>query len=206
MENIIQITYKDFSINIGISLWVLIIAAAVAILLLILHLIATKFKSDVELEINLGNVGKVKLKPNNEVKQIAHQAWVELSTRKAGLRIDKDNDVIKDVYDSWYNLFGEIRELARNVPASKLKDKDTKLLVDILIKTLNEGMRPHLTRWQARYRRWYDKAVEHNDNDELTPQEIQNKYKEYQPLVDDMLQINEQLVEYTVQLKKLVDA
>jgi hypothetical protein len=206
MDSIVQISYKDYYITVGISLWVVVAAVVIVLLILIFRLITTKFRSDIELEINLGNVGKVKMKPNNEVKQIAHQAWVELSTRKAGLRIDKDNDVIKDVYDSWYNLFGEIRELARNVPASKLKDKDTKILVEILIKTLNDGMRPHLTRWQARYRRWYDKAVEHNDYAELTPQEIQNQYKEYQPLVDDMLEINEQLVQYTIELKKIVDA
>ncbi|MDB5180598.1 MAG: hypothetical protein JWO54_356 [Candidatus Saccharibacteria bacterium] len=206
MKSIIEITYQNSTISIGISLWLIVILLTIALLLLAARFLSSKFKDDVELEINLGNVGKVKLKPNNEVKQIAHKAWVELSTRKAGLKIDKDNDVIKDVYDSWYNLFGEIRELARNVPASKLKDKDTKLLVDILIKTLNEGMRPHLTRWQARYRRWYDKAVESEDNNDLTPQEIQNNYKEYQPLVDDMILINEQLVQYTIQLKKLVDA
>ncbi len=163
-------------------------------------------KSDIELQIKLGGIGTVKIKPNYEVKQIAHKAWVELKTRKAGLPIDKDNDVVADIYKSWYMLFGEIRELAREVPASKLKDEDTSKLVQLLIDSLNEGLRPHLTRWQAKYSRWYSKAVERDDHEELTPQEIQSKYPEYKKLVEDMLKINKQLVQYTDEIKKLVDA
>lgn len=165
-----------------------------------------RFKSDIELEIKLGGIGKVKIKPNHEVKQIAHKAWVELKTRKAGLLIDKDNDVISDVYKSWYFLFGEIRTLTRDIPASKLNDQDTKILVDLLVDTLNDGLRPHLTRWRAKYERWYDKAVSKDDHDELTPQDIQSRYPEYEELVKDMMKINRQLVDYTAEIKKLVDS
>ena len=142
-----------------------------------------RFKSDVELEIKLGGIGKVKIKPNHEVKQIAHKAWVELKTRKAGLVIDKDNDVISDIYKSWYLLFGEIRTLTRDIPASKLNDADTKRLVELLVDTLNDGLRPHLTRWRAKYEWWYDKAVAKDEHNELTPQDIQSRYSEYDELV-----------------------
>lgn len=161
---------------------------------------------DVELNIKLGRIGEVKLKPNHDVKQIAHQAWVELKTRKAGLPIDEKNDVIADIYKSWYQLFGEIRLLARNIPASKLKNPDTQRLVEILIDSLNDGLRPHLTRWQAKYSRWYSKAVDRDEHSELTPQDIQRKYPEFMDLVDDMLKINKQLVQYTDEIKKIVDA
>lgn len=151
------------------------ILVAVFILLPLAWYVIKKFtnlgKSDVELEVKLGGIGKVKIKPNYEVKQIAHKAWVELKTRKAGLPIDKENDVVADIYKSWYQLFGEIRELARDVPASKLKDEDTGKLVQLLIDSLNDGLRPHLTRWQARYSRWYEKAVADSNNDSLTPTE-----------------------------------
>lgn len=160
--------------------------------------------ADVQLEIKLGGYGKATIKPNYEVQQIAHKAWVELKTRKAGLPIDKENDVISDIYDSWYALFKEIRTLARDVPASKLKNKDTSKLVELLIDSLNKGLRPHLTRWRAKYSRWYQKAVEKSEFDDLTPQDIQSKYPKYQELVDDMLVINKELVQYTEQLKKLI--
>lgn len=163
-------------------------------------------KPDIELKVKLGGIGTVTIKPNYEVRQIAHKAWVELKTRKAGLPIDKDNDVIGDVYASWYDLFKEIRTLARDVPTSKLKDPDTSQLVQLLIDSLNDGLRPHLTKWRAKYSRWYEKAVADSEHDTLTPQDIQRKYPEYQDLVDDMLKINKQLVQYTDEIKKLVDA
>lgn len=204
--DILTISFEDGLLIISISYVLLVLAALVVFLLLFWQRITGHFKSDVELEIKLGGIGKVAIKPNYQVKQIAHQAWVELNTRKAGLPIDKDNDVISDIYKSWYQLFGEIRTLTRDIPASKLTDPNTRKLVELLIDTLNDGLRPHLTKWRAKYEWWYEKAVTKSKDEELTPQDIQSKYPEYKELVDDMLKINKQLVQYTKQIKKLVDA
>ena len=205
LQNIVTIGVKDGSFTVSISYWIIVILIVAAVVWLAWRKLSYRFMSDVDMEIKLANIGKISIKPNYEVRQIAHKAWVELKTRKAGLPIDKENDVIGDIYESWYNLFGEIRTLTRDIPASKLKNPDTKKLVELLIKTLNDGLRPHLTRWQAKYRRWYDKAIEKSEHDELTPQEIQNQYPQYKDLVDDMLKINKQLVQYTEEIKKLAD-
>jgi hypothetical protein len=204
-HNILTIGIKDGSFDVSISPWIIVLGGLIIIALLSWRIISKRIMSDINLEISLGNIGKVSIKPNYEVRQIAHKAWVELKTRKAGLPIDKDNDVISDVYESWYNLFGEIRTLTRDVPASKLRNPDTKKLVELLIDTLNEGLRPHLTRWQAQYRWWYEKAVTKSDYESLTPQDIQNKYPKYNDLVEDMLSINQELVQYTEEIKKLAD-
>lgn len=205
--DILTINVNGTTLEVFISVWAFLgIIAILALWLLFRYKILDRLKSDVELEVKLGGIGKVKIKPNHEVKQIAHKAWVELKTRKAGLPIDKDNDVISDIYKSWYLLFSEIRTLARDVPAAKLNDPDTKKLVELLIDTLNDGLRPHLTMWRAKYEWWYDKAVSKADHDTLTPQDIQSKYPQYQELVDDMIKINKQLVQYTGEIKKLVDA
>jgi hypothetical protein len=58
----------------------------------------------VEAEISLGNIGKIKIRPNHEVIQIAHKAWTELVTRKAALPFDQEHDLIIEVYNSWYTL------------------------------------------------------------------------------------------------------
>jgi hypothetical protein len=204
-HNILTIGIKDGSFDVSISPWIIVLGGLIIIALLSWRIISKRIMSDINLEISLGNIGKVSIKPNYEVRQIAHKAWVELKTRKAGLPIDKDNDVISDVYESWYNLFGEIRTLTRDVPASKLRNPDTKKLVELLIDTLNEGLRPHLTRWQAQYRWWYEKAVTKSDYESITPQDIQNKYPKYNDLVEDMLSINQELVQYTEEIKKLAD-
>lgn len=205
-KSLLDISVNDWTLNISVNLILVVLLFALPVAWLLIKKLLKVTRPDVELEVKLGGIGSVKIKPNHEVKQIAHKAWVELKTRKAGLPIDKDNDVIADIYKSWYLLFGEIRTLARDVPASKLKDKDTSKLVDLLIESLNEGLRPHLTRWRAKYEWWYDKAVSKDEHNELTPQDIQSKYPEYQDLVDDMLKINKQLVQYTKEIKKLVDA
>ena len=56
----------------------------------------------VEAELNIAKLGKIKIKPNYENVQIAHRAWVELTTRKAALPFEDDHDVIVEVYDSYY--------------------------------------------------------------------------------------------------------
>jgi len=205
-NNIITIGVKSGSLTLSVNYWLFVLSFLVIIAWISWRRVTDRFKSDVQLEISLGGIGKVSIKPNYEVKQIAHKAWVELKTRKAGLLIDKENDVISDIYSSWYDLFGEIRTLTRDIPAAKLKDPSTKKLVELLIETLNVGLRPHLTRWQAKYRWWYDKAVAKSNDESLTPQDVQNQYPNYKELVEDMLEINVQLVQYTSEIKKLVDA
>ena len=107
-------------------------------------------------------IGKniVTIKPNVDDMQIAYKIWVELSTRKIGLEIDFEHDVIEEIYDSWYEFFSVTRELIKNIPISKIRrDSSTKELVTLSIAILNEGVRPHLTKWQARFRRWYKAEV-----------------------------------------------
>ena len=38
---------------------------------------------------------------------------MELSTRKIAIPFDIENDVIDEVYDSWYNFFSTARELLK---------------------------------------------------------------------------------------------
>jgi hypothetical protein len=147
---------------------------------------------------------KVKIKPNYQDMQIAYKLWVELSTRKIGLEINLENDVIKEIYDSWYEFFRLTRELIKDIPISKIrKDESTKELVRIAIEVLNEGLRPHLTKWQARFRRWYNTEIEREENKNLSPQEIQKKYPEYENLTKEMIEVNHQLIEYRKILRQL---
>ncbi len=146
--------------------------------------------------------GKMKIKPDFQDIQIAHKAWVELATRKAGLPFDTENDVIIEIYNSWYALFGELRDLAKQIPAEKVRSsKDTRKLVYLLVEALNQGLRPHLTRWQAKFRRWYEEEVKQNFNS--TPQEIQKKYPQYEVLVTDLRDVNIELMNYTEFIRKI---
>lgn len=201
--------WSGLSSELRFSIWLILLFIVIGLICMLLvyfpKLRQIRGVDVVELKIKLGGVGTVKIKPNNQVRQIAHKAWIELVTRKAGIPVDKENDVISDVYASWYELFKEIRLLARDVPAHKLNDPDTKKLVDVLVQTLNKGLRPHLTQWQAKYKRWYNSAVDRDKKSSLTPQDIQRKYSNYDDLVDDMLKVNKLLVDYASELKKLLN-
>lgn len=158
----------------------------------------------VEGEIPIAGLGKVKIKPNNETIHIAYQAWTELITREVALPFEEDHDVIVEVYNSWYAVFGILRELAKSIPAHKLRyDENTKKLVNAMITVLNEGLRPHLTRWQARFRRWYEQEKELDENKKLAPQDIQKKYPEYQTLIKDLKIVNSDMIKYADWLKKI---
>jgi len=158
--------------------------------------------SVVEAQVQLGGIGTVKIRPSYDDIQVAHKAWVELVTRKAALPFDKDHDVISEVYNSWYALFQEMRSLTKTIPAERVRgSKDTQELVRLLVDALNKGLRPHLTQWQARFRHWYEDALKKST--ERSPQEIQRDFPQYQELVDDLIKVNKQLVEYAEVIRQI---
>lgn len=67
----------------------------------------------VEAELEIAHIGKIKIKPNRDNIQIAHEAWVELTTRNAALPFDDKNDLIVEIYNSYYQLFGRLRDMTK---------------------------------------------------------------------------------------------
>jgi hypothetical protein len=124
-------------------------------------------------------------------------------TRKAAIPVDIDHDVIVEIYDSWYALFTRVRELVADLPADLVRrEKSTREIVRIATATLNVGLRPHLTKWQARFRNWYDANREQLTD--KSPQALQKEFPEFDELISDMLKINSQLIAYANELKKLL--
>lgn len=145
--------------------WVAVIILVIAILIVSFMIkkcanIAKKHSITID-EVNLG-IGdtSVKLVYNKKDQEIAYKLWVELSTRKIGLPFDQENDVISEVYNSWYDFFKIARELLKEIPVSRLPYSND--LIKLTEKVLNTGLRPHLTMWQAKFRKWYGDNI--NDN------------------------------------------
>lgn len=184
---------------------VLALAVAIAFVPSIRRLLKAASRFDVvEAELQLANLGRIKIKPNLENIQIAHEAWVELTTRKAALPFEEDHDVIVEVYDSYYQLFSRLRDLTKSIPAHKLRQcSDTRKLVLVMVAVLNHALRPHLTRWQARFRRWYDNALKEDSNRGKSPQEIQRGFPEYSLLVSDLKALQINVVKYSEFLREI---
>jgi hypothetical protein len=136
--------------------------------------------------------------------EIAHKIYIELITRKAAIPIDKEKDVIKEIYDSWYILFQITRDEAKKIPGSLLSENITKQLIEMSSTILNQGLRPHLTEYQAKFRRWYANSLEKEENKGKSPQEIQKEYPEYESLIKSMLEVNQILIDYSKQLEKFI--
>ncbi len=190
------IVSRDFSITASVDGYVLFAFLIVVIVYFFIQYFGfnTTYEID-EATLGVGNQ-TIKIKPNNIDSQIAYKIWVELSTRKIGLSVNKDEDVIVEVYSSWYQFFGVTRELIKGVPVTKLNRKETQDIVQLSINVLNHGIRPHLTTWQAKFRRWYEIEVESTTEGDKSPQSIQKSFPEYDELITDLLLVNQKLIKY----------
>ena len=137
--------------------------------------------------------------------QVGYKLLIELSTRQIGLPIDVKHDVIEEVYDSWYEFFKITRELIKGIPALKIRRcESTRNLVRLSTEVLNLGVRPHLTKWQARFRRWYELELKSDKCAGMSPQEVQQRFPEYQDLFADMQKVNKSLIKYKLILEAMV--
>lgn len=151
-----------------------------------------------EIELGVGS-SKIKIKCNRKDQEIAYKLWVELHTRKIGLKYDEEYDVIVEVYNSWYQFFGIARELLKEVPPNRLPY--CRELIILTGKVLNIGLRPHLTKWQAKFRKWYTNALD--DSKDVSPQELQRQYPYYEQLVEELIETNKRMIKYTELMREI---
>lgn len=197
---------KDHSFLLTVSPWAVGIIILLCVVFVLIKWLFGKwhgpsFEID-QAEMGLGT-GKITFKPNLKDQQIAYAIWVELSTRKIGLPIDLDHDVIVEIYDSWFNFFSVTRDLIKDIPINKVKGASTQKIIKLSIGVLNDGLRPHLTSWQARFRYWYEKEIAKSGED-IDPQAIQARYSKFEELKTDLLTVNNRLIKYRDKMRELV--
>ena len=203
--NLLEIRIEGWS-RLVLSVHLLLVAVNVLVMVGLWAFKMTKAKSRLkeysisEATLGLGN-STITFKYDNHVKEIAYKIWVELITRKIGIPFDEASDVIDEVYASWYEAFKIIRNLLEEMPANRINDANG--LIELATRVLNDGLRPHLTMWQAKFRSWYEK--EKNKDSQISPQELQRRFPEYQALVSSLKEANETMTSFAEQLKKFVD-
>lgn len=202
VSKLLTLSFSSNKITLEISTWIIFLIPLLFLIIWLLKKWLFKRKlTVVEFNFPIGNGGSIKLATSAENIQIAHKIWTELVTRKAAIEINPEEDIITEVYNSWYTLFTQIRNLISNLPAHSLKEEDTRKLIKTAIDILNQGLRPHLTKWQAKYRNWYKQKESELEN--KTPQELQKEYPEYNTLITEMKEVNKNLIAYAEELKKL---
>lgn len=92
------IVRDDWTVSLNLALLPVLIAAVLcAIVLIVWRIYSGRRFGDFEIdsaELGFGDQ-KLSFKPNDLDRQIAYSIWVELSTRKIGLPIDPDHDVMR---------------------------------------------------------------------------------------------------------------
>lgn len=145
--------------------------------------------------------GQIDIKFSRKDQETAYKLWVEMSTRKLGLEFDPDHDVIYEIYTSWYSFFQIARNLMKEIPVESFEHSDD--LIQLTEKVLNQGLRPHLTIWQAKFRKWYENQLQLGKNSQKTPQEIQRMYPFYDELVIDLINANKEIINYKELIKEI---
>ena len=209
IHEIIRISFNSSKPSIAIeSDWIIIAILIVLILIMVLiKKYALRSFSCHEMSVEISGSPKLvfKVERNNENLYIANRIYIELTTRKAAILIDDNDDVIEEVYNSWYELFGIIREEIKSLPGKYLRDHDpTTALIGLTRKILNEALRPHLTEHQARFRRWLETEKANANNKSKSPQELQKNYPDYVNLIASMKKVNRTLIAYAEELDKLI--
>lgn len=188
-------------------LWIIIIIISLIAAFFVWFYFFRKNYRIVDMDFELLPTPKVTFKVERNVQNlyIANRIYIELVTRKAALTFEEEKDVIIEVYNSWYKLFTIIREEIKNVPGNYLISHDpTNALIGLTLDILNLGLRPHLTTYQAKFRKWYDLEIKKEQNIAKEPQEIQKECPYYTELIINLKQVNHLLINYSNDLKKLI--
>lgn len=204
---------QDYTLTILLNLWVLIAAFIVTYgIYWVLKKYSKKglvHKEIVPVKLKYKNSGaeiEYSITRNYQNIEIAYRIYIELITRKAAIEIEEDKDVIVEVYNSWYSLFKITRDELKKMSGMLLiKNEVSEELIRLLTDILNKGLRPHLTEYQARFRKWYNEEISKEGNISLSPQEIQKRFNDYNNLLQSMQEVNKLLIEYAEQLRKFIN-
>ena len=82
-------------------------------------------------------------------KQLIHELYVELTTRKLALDYDEDGDRMYEVLNSWFKAFSVFRENMK-------KCGDSNCYSYILYDKTMTAMRPFLEAWSYEFRSWWE--------------------------------------------------
>lgn len=170
------------------SNWQLLAGAAITLLIVYRYNRHASYSVSIGLPFNLGS-RTYDTTPRDRI--VAWKLYVQLATRKAALPFDESHDLISDVYDSLFALFGVTRELLLELPPHEFERQEG--IAPLLLRVVNSGLRPHLTQWQADFRSWWEGAAKTDNNRGKAPQEVQRQYPRYAELVSDLKRTNTEL-------------
>jgi hypothetical protein len=184
--------------------WLGVLVGGVIVVVLMFIVLRRRYRTT-SLSVSLPfGLGSLSLDNSAQDRVLAWRMYVQLKTRKVALPFDEQCDVIADVYASMREVFEVCRGLLADMPLSDIERP--KSVSDLLLRVLNDGIRPHLTRWQAPFRAWWDQQLNGERNTGCDPRELQRRYPEYAKLVEDLKGTNTELSKFAEELPLIARA
>lgn len=181
------------------------VGAGVVLILAVLAFVVNRRYRAKSMTINMPFwLGSITYESSTEDRVLAWKMYVQLTTRKAALPFDESQDVVADVHSSLYELFQVTRELLSGMPLTDIERP--KGVAELILRTLNGGLRPHLTLWNASYTRWWEQQLSDQTQNGKTPQEVQQQYPKYKELVEDLKRTNTGLSKFADELLAIARA
>ncbi len=170
----------------------------------ILALVRRRRYQATQVHLNLPfGLGNVTYEAADKGRKLAWKMYVHLKTRKAALPFDEKSDIVADVYDSLHEVFAVTRDLLVDADLAEVGPEG---VPELLLRALNDGLRPHLTTWQASFRRWWEAALASPANAGKNPQEIQRQFPQFDVLLAELRTMNGELSKYAEDLLAIARA
>ncbi len=194
---------KQFIENIAYSQFAIGLMAGVVVTIFVSYFIFYRKYNTSQVSLNFPfGLGNITLDATNQTRLLAWKIYIQLKTRKASLPFDEEHDVIIDILKSLDEIFPVAREILSQIkPYVECQQMSVS---DCVLRVLNDGIRPYLTQWNSRYRKWWDSAIENPSNKMKSPQEIQREFPEYDKLISDLKKMNDELTKYADELLIIV--
>jgi hypothetical protein len=110
-----------------------------------------------------------------------------------------------ELYESWYVLFQNLRTELKNVPGHLLSKRSSgQQLISLTMAVLNQGLRPHLTRFHSRFETWFKHAQLELEQAGKSPQDLQKHYPDYRILVAHLQQSSQLIQRFIDDLDQFV--
>lgn len=143
----------------------------------------------------------IEINTSKNTKKIAWELYCELSTRVGVVDFEEDEDLIIYCLDSWYNFFQlarqKIKQLEvprkKKIKKRKKKGKTVKeyYLSEVILKLLNEQLRPFLRKWHGDFRHYW----KCDSKEDEYPIERQKKFNNYIDIIKDLSKMQNKLKE-----------
>lgn len=142
---------------------------------------------------------EIEINTSKNTNKIAWELYCELSTRAGVIDFTEEEDLIIYCLDSWYNFFQlarrKIKQLEvpkkKKIEKRKKKGKTVKeyYLSEVILKLLNEQLRPFLRKWHGDFRHYWERE----SKKEEYPTQRQKNFNNYIAIIKDLSEMQNKL-------------